>query len=239
MERVPGQENLAQKQERIKLIVSKFLEDKLSLAVQMRSGAMEKREIVDIVQCLQRVWPENDGVPWQRKPRFRIPNLDEELTIRFDLHSDYDITNKIMTLNISNLRDAKTPEELGAALTNVLEDVYHESEHIYNPGSDIEPVDVQETIEYLGNPGEIEAHARQFAYRYRKEFPGEPFDLAKMKDLAQRIKGTGRGDKHYNYFVSFADPIKQEKFKEFGDVKTIHEKIVEATLRHLLILASH
>lgn len=240
MEVISEYEALEESKERLKIAVSRFLENKLTLAVSLVKEAMGRGESPDIVQCLQSIWPQNDGVLWQRKPRFVIPDLDEAIAVRFEPDSnEYDNEAHLMTIAVGGLRRAKTPEELDEMLVGVIENVYHESEHIYSPGSDLEPVDTSETIEYLGNPGEIEAHARQFAYRYSREFPGLPFDPEKMAVLSEKIKNRGMGNKHYNYFVAFADKKKQELYKDFGNVRALHEKIVEATGRHLQILSEH
>ncbi len=240
MEEISEHETPQEKQERIKLAISRFVEDKLTQAVRLRWETMQNGDNLDIVQCLQNVWPENDGVLWQRKPRFNIPHLDEDLFVRFEAESnEYDSAARLMTIAVGNLRQATTLEGLEGVLVGVIEAVYHETEHIYDPGSSSEPLDISETIDYLGNPGEIEAHGRQFAYRYIREFPGELFDVQKMAALSEKIKNSGQGNKHYNYFVAFADPVKQESYKKFGDVLDIYEKIVEATKKHLQILSVH
>ena len=240
MEEISEHETPQERQERIKFRVSRFIEDKLIQAVRLRWEAVQSGNDIDIVQCLQNVWPEDDGAAWQRKPRFTVSHLDEVFSVRFEGESnEYDSAARLMTIAVGNLRRATTLEESEGVLLGVIEAVYHEAEHIYNPGSGLEPVDIPETIEYLGNPGEIEAHGRQFAYRYRREFPGEPFDVQKMAKLSEKIKNSGKGNRYYNYFVAFADPIKQQSYKDFGDVQCIYEKIVEATKRHLQILSAH
>jgi hypothetical protein len=238
MEGAPNQESPEERQERIKFVISKFLEDKLTEAVELKKQSMEKGQDIDIVQILKDIWPENDGVPAIRRPKFTIPGLEEELTVRFEpLSTDYDDENKIMSLGIGRLREAETPEEMDKALIRLLEAAYHEPVHMYERDPGLDPgTTIQETIEYLGSPGEIEAHARQFAFRYIKEFPGQEFDIQKMIEYAQGSIDSGESNKPYNYFIAFADPIKQEKFKEFGDVKAINEKIVEATQKNFRIL---
>jgi hypothetical protein len=160
--------------------------------------------------------------------------------VRFDRSGEYDATSHIISLDIGKLRSAKTEQEVENALLTILEQVYHESEHAYNPDyrGHSGPGDIQETIEYLEDQGEIEAFGRQFAFRYSKEYPNKEFDLSKMIALCQKLKDLGEGTAHYNYFVLFADPVKQEKYGSYGNIKEINEKIIDSTKRHFTLLTS-
>jgi enoyl-CoA hydratase/carnithine racemase len=233
LEEQKGKETPEQKQERVKEEVSKFLEDKFVQVAKLKKESLEKGEETDVVELLKEVWPENDGQSWQRKPVFSMPGLSENIRFKFDLSSDYDDANKIMTLDISRLRGARTPVEVDNALDRVIMDAYHEAEHIYNPGSDDAGEGVEETVAYLSDSGEIEAHARGFMYIYKREFPNQQFDIENAKVLATQLKEKGITPNYYNYLISFSDPEKQEKYKPFGDVKAVNQKFIEVMKKRI------
>lgn len=220
-----------------KLFISRFIEQKLIQVVSESKDKLRNGENVDIVQILKDMWPENDGRKWEQKPKFYIPGLDEDISIRFDNLIDscgeYDSANKVLYLGVAQIRDAKTEEEINIALLGMLEAIYHEVEHINNPGADLASEDLEEVFNYLNNPGEIMGHARQFAYRYLKEFPGHNFDVDKITELAQRIMNREGRPQMYNYFVALLDPIRIEKYKAYGDTRKIYMSIVEATKKQM------
>jgi len=224
MESLPEMSTYEEKEvlvEKIIFFVTAKLEEALSrYRVGLASGAKK-----DIVQCLLEIWPENDGIPWQRRPRFNVPGTD--ILIRFESQtSEYDSVNKTMSLPVGKLRSAKTSEELDLAFTHLMQSMYHETEHIFNPGQELAGTDdIQEMISYLCNEGEIRAHAKEYAYRYVKEYPGEPFDLLKMQELALKLQAEGKPNAR-NYFIVFADPEKQEKYGLYGDVKKAHDNMM-------------
>lgn len=212
--------------------LSQFIEQKLRTALSAMETAPSLEPPLDFVEHLQRIW-ENDNVPYRRKPKFKLQGLHgETYTVRFSNDvTEYDSHGKEFTFGINSIRQATTTQARRLALSNLLDSVYHEIQHIYTPGSDLEPTTIAETIEYLGNAGEIQAHARQFARRYKDEYPGQPFTVEKMQELADTLKEQG-SNKAYNYFVSFADPEKQIKYAQYGDIKKIHEAVVAATAQH-------
>jgi hypothetical protein len=232
-----------ERQEAVKFHISRFIENKIREAIEMKKKSPEKH----VLDCVRDVWQENTGEPWHRKPQYIISGLNQSGTsvkVNFDLSSRYDSTNNLLTLNSSALREAETEEELEMAYLITGEDIYHEVEHLYTPGAEAEFFEGQDpeekikaTVEYLLNDGEIAAHARQFAFRYTLAHPNEAFDLEKMKQLAGKIATERKPssiNKHsnnnaLNYFVSFSDPEKQEKYKKYGDIKVAHEKVVAKT----------
>lgn len=217
-----------------KYFVTQHIMGKLSSALARGKIDQSGNPMQDLTAALMEIWPENNGERAEQKPVFKIPGSREGVSVRFEHNSnEYDRARKTITLGIDRLSRAKTPEEVKLALIALTEAAHHESEHIYVPGSTLEPETPQETIQYLSNPGEISAHGRQFAFRYMTEFPGEEFDIAKMTDFATRQMQEKAGNKAYNYFVAFADPSKQTQYEQYGDLAAIHVQILEATKRHM------
>ncbi len=192
----------------------------------------------DFFSLLSEIWPENNGR--RVKPEYYI-NFEyagklKKIAVIFGDSSSADkpifesdgISKRVFirldSINSHWEKRPVTPEGVNVFLENV----YHEVEHVFYPGHDsLDDSDLAELIGYYTNPGEIRAYARQFAHTYSLHYPGEIFDLKKMQALALE-SGDGRA---INYFNSFADPEKQAKYAEFGDIKKTHETIVSLTER--------
>ncbi len=199
---------------------------------QERFGVAGNRR--DFINCLKEIWPENDD--HRAKPTFFIDFEQDgelqKLNIVFDRSSEYDSNSRTIRINIDPLFPDRTSDDESKAARfegglKILQSVYHEVEHIYYQGSPLEPKDIEETLEYLGHPGEIRAFARQFASLYQQHYPGELFSLEKMQALAQAF-GDNRA---INYFISFADPSKQEKYAQYADIGRIHQTVASLTER--------
>jgi hypothetical protein len=225
----PAHESTGQLHERITAHVISYVTSKIELAAEMFQKGRVDGESADIVEYLQKVWPENDGAPWQRRPRFTVPDLEEPILIRFEPHTtEYDSASRTISIAVGELRKASTAEEFERALVQMMQSVYHEAEHIFIPGQELDTGEgVRGTIEYLCNEGEIAAYARQFSYRYKKEFQDQPFNLELMQQLAVKLKDVEGNNNAYYYFVLFLDSARQEKYRLYGDVLKAHERIVE------------
>ncbi len=116
-------------------------------------------------------------------------------------------------------------ERFETALETTLIKIHHEIEHIKYPGID-EGEGIEGTINYLTNPGEIRAHAVQFAFKYQRHFPNEPFTLERMQSICE-------SNKEINYFIGFNNPIKQEQYRSFGDLAKVHRQVVWLTKKFL------
>lgn len=223
-----------EEQERMKLSVYRFFEGKLT-ELEATSGSGS----VDYVQRFYELCSDKTE-PWTRKKEFDLLGLAVPLRIRFDQNSHYDVANRCISIDIRPLLQAKGQEALKQAVIPILEDVYHEAEHIFNPGLGeshfVPEYDTEESsLLYLSDPAEINAFARQFAFRYAREYPGAPFDLPKMSILAEQdLKDEKRFKRNaaYNYFIACADMVKQQKYKGFN-LKSIHEAIIAETRKHL------
>ncbi|MEN9604355.1 MAG: hypothetical protein RJB39_40 [Candidatus Parcubacteria bacterium] len=219
-----------EQQEVIKQRLSRLIEEKIRSATELYIRKKREGEQVDIVECLLEVWPENDGVVWIRKPVFTA----EGYGVRFEpLSTEYDSNNNRFSFGLEEFRAATEESDIRNALESLIDSVYHEVEHIDNVGSPLQPETVAESIEYLSNLGEIQAHARQFASRYMREYPKEEFDLQRMIALIDKMTDPKAKNKALQYFVRFNDPGRQEQYRAYGDVEAVHQAIVEATKQHL------
>ena len=188
-----------------------------------------------MTEAIKNVWPEHDGD--LIKPRYtlsttslrpsptitlRIEPLGEEGGIERERGSES--MDGEIAIGLRKVLSATTTEELNQAVHALAEMIYHEIEHIKFRGARIDASvsGAEGSIAYLNNPGEIRSHAKQFAYKYQRYFPNKPFDIEKMRSIC-------RTSKEINYFISFADPEKQEKYRDIADISAIYRKIVEMT----------
>lgn len=219
-----------EQQERIKLAVCRFFEDKLIVL-----EAEAKNSPAGYVQDFYKLCTGSDQ-PWVRAKEFDLPGLPVPLRIRFD-RSSYVDESGMMCLDVSPFLETQNVNELKKARMLFLRDVYHEAEHIFVKGDSREYgigfEDSAEWIRYANHPGEINAFGRQFAYRYLQEYSGESFILGKMCVLAEKLEAESNDCAASNYFIVFANPEKQEKYKNIADLARIHGLIVEATKGHL------
>lgn len=104
------------------------------------------------------------------------------------------------SINIAGFENARTPEEVDIALENLRSAMHHEAEHIFNRGKEYKQGQTQQqALDYMNNPGEMKAHARQIAYQYAKYFPGQPFDIKKAQSILDR---PGLNQTHKNYLLN-------------------------------------
>ncbi|MBI4426961.1 MAG: hypothetical protein HY569_00535 [Candidatus Magasanikbacteria bacterium] len=111
-------------------------------------------------------------------------------------------------------------DKLRKAMKRVAVDITHEVEHCFYPGKDYTSGDKISLLKYLSNRGEMRAHAKGFARAYVDNFPSEKFDYGKLKALALQ---TPAGQ---NYFGSFLDPKKQQLYREYCDLQSLHDMMV-------------
>ena len=225
-----------EEQERLKRAVCDFFRNKL-----VELEALPARgSPPDHVQRLYELCTSSNR-PWTGQKEFDLLGLALPLGIRFDQHSGYVAENRRLDINIAPLLEARDTHALRQATQFILQDVYHETEHIFVPGFPMQyGIDLEgpeQTVEYLCHPGEIHAFARQYAFRYSQAYPGEPFELQKMRELTEVLQNERkRRADAYNYFVAFALPATQEKYRDVVDLAEVHRSIVAETERHLELL---
>jgi len=190
------------------------------------------------INSLRIIWPDNDG--HRVKPRFKLAGF-QDVSIKFEpygvggSHETANIAGREITDIVIGLRiaiDAQDPATFQHAIRQIAATIYHEVEHLFYHGADLEDdTTPEDAVKYLANPGEMRAHAKQFAYLYSQAFPDQDFDLDKMISICKT-------NKEINYFVTMADPMKQHKYAAIADLKFVHEKMVEMTAIFVKLLRS-
>lgn len=192
------------------------------------------------LSVLSKVWPENDG---QRiKPRFFLEWISPQLagvSVKFEplrdvSEADYAFVEGqdggIITLGWKTVLEADSREAARSAMETVFEHVVHETAHIFYPGTSIDEQGggIEGAVKYLCHPGEMRAYAKEYAFKYRRAFPGEPFDLEKMRSIIST-------NDERNYLIQFANPQKQEEYRAVANVAQTHTtvvRLIEAFVRH-------
>lgn len=224
-----------EQQEQAKLAICRFFEQKLTALESIFEGGHTEEPAY--VQRFYELCTGSSNL-WTRQKEFTpsIPGLTMPLRVRFDRHSGYQPELGRMSISIEPLLIARNAGELKEAALSILEVIYHEAEHIFFP-VELEKYEgaesgmtTEEGIVYMCQNTEINAYARQFAFRYSREYPNEPFTLDNMQKLAEHLKPKDANA--YNYFVAFAKPSVQEKYKHLANLAEAHGSIVAQTRNH-------
>jgi hypothetical protein len=179
---------------------------------------------------LRNAWSENDG--HRVKPRFGLAWASPELVgvrvkcepLRNTDDADFSYIPGMdgrsggeITLGWRSILEADSVDTLRLAAETLFEHVIHETAHIDFPGTSIDEQggDREGAVKYLCHPGEMCAHAKEYAFKYRRTFPGEPFDLEKMRSIIST-------NDERNYLIQFADPDKQAAYRSVADLASVH-----------------
>lgn len=221
--------NLKENQHSVEIQVAHFLEDILEKAT-----ALKKQDIQagyphqTYANYVNQVWPQEA----RQNGDFILPNsFPAEIAgrrVQFKLKPGDGTADTVhdngkfegFVINVHPFDYAKSIEDVDRHLSALKSAMHHEAEHIYNIGAAYDSNDWagddkhRMAMQYMSNPGEIRAHARQMAYLYAKHFPGEPFDLQKAQSI---LNEPGFTTTHKNYFSGFAKPKVWEKnVNKFG-----------------------
>lgn len=207
---------LVENEQQTELQVARFLEGIIDNAAHAMQQDMKNGQANGFNTYIKQFWP-----PEAVQHRLVLPdNFPEgvagqpvdfkyttENTRAYCWHVDGKFSGFV--INMTPFRKAKSPQELDQAVDALKAALHHECEHIYNPGDDYNPGEdddaLHKTLEYLSNPGEIRAHAREIAWGYAKNFPGQPFDLQKAQSMLDQPYFNMS---HKNYLVKLSDPRK-------------------------------
>jgi hypothetical protein len=227
---------LRENQQVVEIQVAKFLEDILEKATNLKKQDTQTQPFTTYVH---QVWPKSAV----DNGEFVLPgNFPPDIAgrrVQFKLKQGHNAADTIhnngrfegFVINVQPFDYAQSAEEVDQHLEKLKSAMHHEAEHIYNIGSEYDanehPGDEKHrmAIQYMNNPGEIRAHARQMAYIYNKQFPGQPFDLEKAKSI---LSHPGLTNTHKNYFKNFSKPEIWQKSVEKYDLKhpNPHDQIV-------------
>ncbi|MBU0761920.1 MAG: hypothetical protein KKD39_02750, partial [Candidatus Altiarchaeota archaeon] len=126
--------------------------------------------------------------------------------------------------------------------------LYHESTHIFHKGSSLEDaedaLDIKvpgfnqmdaplrsklSGVEYLSNPGEMMAHAAEYAYYYSIHHPGMPFNIEKMRETIPLMDKKTQNSAT-SYYSAMSNPEKQDEYAKYGfDLAKTHQEMIKLT----------
>ena len=160
------------------------------------------------------------SIIWPQEYLKKFPNLDSELKIvikprgtTFALERSGDKIDTLLVPMKSLLGDSDTIKSL----------LQHEIQHIINWGVDVEEdgegsKQFMTWFKYLSNGGELNAHAKQFAYLYYKQFPNDiKLDGKKFREfIVPNIKGGFIST--FNFYLACGERTNEMKIKwKLGD----------------------
>src|SRR3989344_5898972 len=225
--------NLPENEKRLYQI-SFYIKDKIdSFAEELVKKLPKSPEGFKFKDCIERVkviWPEFGGEMEEVKPDFLLPKdilpPEVNVVVRFERKAseigkfENDVT---IRLPLEPFMKARSEQEIKDAALLILQVVFHEVEHLEFFGSDIGDIgDKEELIKYLCDPGEVRAHAKQFAFWYTQEFPGKKFDIESMESVCDKSPLAK------NYFIGFAKDEVKKKYASV-DVVATHKEIINLT----------
>lgn len=225
----------------IEMQVAHFLEDILDRAVDLKKqDLLQNKSLESSTSYIKKVWPSLAIGPGSKFlfPETFPPDIAGKI-VKFQLRrpesraevSHYNGSFIELSIDVTGFHQATTTQQLDEYLDAIKPVLHHEVEHIYNVGDDFDSENydthdekMQGTFNYMGNEGELKAHARQMAYLYVKHFPGEPFDLNKAKTF---LDHPGLNQTHRNYFDRLSQPDVWQKYvKKFNYTKNPYDSIM-------------
>lgn len=225
----------------VEMQVAKFLEDILDHATSLKKQDLKQNKVPESsLSYIKKVWPFQFVKPGNK---FIFPDTFPQgiagKIVKFQLRrpesradvSHYNGEFLEISIDITTFERATTPEEVDKYLDEIKPVIHHEVEHIYHVGDYFDPEEydthdekMQGTFDYMGNEGELKAHARQMAYLYTRHFPGQPFDLNKAKTI---LNHPGLNQTHRNYFDRLSQPDVWQKYvQKFNYTKNPYDSIM-------------
>jgi len=190
----------------------------------------------NLIDAVKRVWPESEdgrGVKFML-PRDRFPAL-ANLRIRINATTDESSVERhgdeVGTLYIGagSLQNGIQTKDQGAvqdAMRRIAGSLNHEMTHLHHKGANEGDGGIEDAIRYMVNPGEMRAHAKDYAYTWASMFPGQPFDAGRFAQEVIPRLAQSKQQKARNYLVAFADPQKQAKYKSVADLGTAYRQLL-------------
>lgn len=177
--------------------------------------------------AMRGLWPENNG---DIKPEYKLGALApafRDIVVKIEplaTGGSYSRKDRRVTVGLGTLLAATTEAEFLEAVDWLQDIVYHEVEHIDFHEEGHMPIerDEEDTVKYLTSPCEIRAHAKQFATRYKRCLPNQPFDPEKMIQIASKFT---RGAELF-YFNSMKDPAIQARYPHLP-LSMIRQQMIE------------
>jgi len=198
-----------------------------------------------IRSIMPQIWTNNMRGIKYFLPNDQFPSLSQ-IAIRFPPSTDESDTirmhGQVVEFNFSlkKLDDAKNEQESQQALNSIGGTIHHEITHLHHKGADLDSSDTsggsdgqaERAIKYMMSPGELQAHAKEYAFAWNRLFPNQAFNPQQF--VQQVIPQIANKNKATNYFVAFADPIKQNKWKAKNlDLASAYGQIVKTTSNYV------
>lgn len=122
----------------------------------------------------------------------------------------------------------------------------HELQHLVDTEGNVftgERNDISHIHDYLSTDGEIGAHAKQFAYLYRKSFPKDTvIDQNKLKPLSDQLENENYG-KNFSWYIIFGTPaetlveqyqISKELANEFNQTYSMYINTIKEYFEYFI-----
>jgi hypothetical protein len=229
--------NYDSEQDRLEHEAFGFVFDKLRRAAELALGSPTSTNKGSAFKdAMMRVWPESDqgrGIKFIL-PADKFPSL-QDLRIRINSFQDESSADKIngkvdtIYVGTASLQDAiekKDQEGIKTHLRRIAGSLNHEMTHLHHHGSNAGEETPDDFVRYMTNPGELRAHAKDYAYTWAQDFPGVPFDPQRFVNEVIPTLVPTKKQKATNYFVAFADPEKQSKYKHVADIRAAREQLI-------------
>lgn len=170
------------------------------------------------------------SIPQQLQQIF--PELQPTINIRFTVD-----TFAGMSHSFGKIIDLFVPiPRLLSDFNSIKISLQHETQHLVTKGTDYDEFEenpLLRSLSYYGHPGEIEAHAKQYAYLYFKAFPNDSsLNLKKfMQEIMPKLPDSQK-NKLKNYII-FGTNTKylQDTYKVgnavISKLKDIHKTFIE------------
>lgn len=209
--------------------IFRFVFGKMEQAAKLASDGSVK-----LYDAMSKVWPENERGRDFFLPKGQFPN-HSGIRFRaepFSSESETVKTNGVVntiSIGVKELQESLLKGDADSArqhLNRIAGSLNHEITHLHHKGADEGDGGADDAIRYLTNPGEMRAHAKDYAYTWSRMFPGQPFDAQKFVQAVIPKLVQSKQRKANNYFVAFADPAKQAKYKHVADVGNAYRQLV-------------
>ncbi len=191
---------------------------------------------IKFIDAIKQNWPSesNRGIKFIL-PQDKFPTLSL-LRIRFNLVNDessverYNDTVETLYIGCATLvksLENKDNNLLNSSLARIAGSLNHEMTHLHHKGANEGSGDVADIIKYLIAPGEMRAHAKDYAYAYSSMFPGKSFNVQEFIQNVIPKMVESKQKKARNYLVAFADPEKQSKYSSIANLAAAYKQMIE------------
>jgi hypothetical protein len=199
-----------------------------------KAAKVAEDESTKFYDAMAKVWPENTRGRDFFLPKAQFPN-HSQIRFRIDQGSNESSTEKVngeidtISIGAKDLQESLLRRDKASVqqhLDRISGSLNHEMTHLHHKGADEGDGGVEDAIRYMTTQGEMRAHAKDYAWTWSRSFPGRPFDPKKFMEVIVPKLVDSKQKKARNYFVAFADPLKQEKYKHVADLGAANKQLI-------------